>query len=124
VHPSPIGPLIHPDYGLWHAYRGTLAFADRIDLAPPDHRPSPSATCAEKPCLGACPVGALAPEAYEIAACVGHIGSVAGGECMGLGCAARRACPVGRDYLYEPGQASFHMENFLAKRQQRENAVP
>src|SRR5262245_47622298 len=24
VHPSPIGILIHPRYGLWHSYRGAL----------------------------------------------------------------------------------------------------
>ena len=27
VAPSPLGILIHPDYGLWHAYRGAFAFA-------------------------------------------------------------------------------------------------
>ena len=32
VFPSPIGPLIHPEYGLWHAYRGALAFAEALDL--------------------------------------------------------------------------------------------
>ena len=39
VHPSPLGILIHPDWGLWHAYRGALAFAERIDLPEPDRRP-------------------------------------------------------------------------------------
>src|SRR5207302_1380178 len=34
VAPSPVGILIHPDYGLWHAYRGALAFADRLVLPP------------------------------------------------------------------------------------------
>ena len=59
VHPSPIGPLIHPDYGLWHAYRGALAFADALDPPPADDRPSPCESCADKPCLKTCPVGAL-----------------------------------------------------------------
>ena len=36
VHRSPVGLLIHPEYGLWHAYRGLLAFASRIALPPPD----------------------------------------------------------------------------------------
>ena len=57
VHPSPIGPLIHPDYGLWHAYRGALAFADTLVLPPADDRPRPCDTCADKPCLTTCPVG-------------------------------------------------------------------
>ncbi|MDX1435083.1 MAG: ferredoxin, partial [Gammaproteobacteria bacterium] len=41
VHPSVIGPLIHPDFGLWHAYRGALAFAERVDLPPRVDRPRP-----------------------------------------------------------------------------------
>jgi len=32
---------------------------------------------------------------------------------MNLGCKARRACPVGRKYIYHPDQALFHMEKFL-----------
>ena len=31
---------------------------------------------------------------------------------MALGCSARRACPVGVAYRYEPTQARFHMEAF------------
>ena len=29
---SPLGILIHPDWGLWHSYRGALAFRERLDL--------------------------------------------------------------------------------------------
>jgi hypothetical protein len=32
------------------------------------------------------------------------------------GCLARRACPVGTDYAYDPRQAAFHMTAFLAAR--------
>ena len=28
--PSPLGILMHPKYGLWHAYRGALLFVDEI----------------------------------------------------------------------------------------------
>ena len=31
-HVSPLGVLIHPDYGLWHGYRGALGFADSLTL--------------------------------------------------------------------------------------------
>ena len=34
VFPSPVGPLIHPEYGLWHAYRGALAFPQAVGLPP------------------------------------------------------------------------------------------
>ena len=33
VHPSPIGLLIHPRWGLWHAYRGALVFEQRDRVA-------------------------------------------------------------------------------------------
>ncbi len=113
---SPLGILIHPDYGLWHAYRGALAFAEAVDLAPRDRRPRPCDTCAERPCLSACPVGAFAETGYDVAACTGHISAPAGIDCMERACGARRACPVGRDYTYEPAQARFHMNHFLAAR--------
>lgn len=116
VHPSPIGPLIHPDHGLWHAYRGALAFAGHIELPPREQRPSPCETCAEKPCLSTCPVGALTPEGYDVAACAGHIASPAGADCMAQSCRARRACPVGRDQTYGPEQSRFHMDAFLRAR--------
>src|SRR5271166_4757675 len=59
VHPSPLGLLIHPIYGLWHSYRGALAFPEALDVPALEVAPSPCDSCAEKPCLGACPVGAF-----------------------------------------------------------------
>jgi len=35
VHPSPIGLLIHPRYGLWHSYRGALGFREALDVPEP-----------------------------------------------------------------------------------------
>jgi len=114
VHPTPIGPLIHADYGLWHAYRGALVFTGPVDLSGPDVRQSPCESCADKPCLSACPVNAIAHNAYDVPACTSHIASAAGRDCLDLGCRACLACPVGRAYAYEPAQAAFHMWKFLA----------
>jgi hypothetical protein len=113
VAPSPIGPLIHPDYGLWHAYRGALAFAERIELPAPTARANPCKRCATRPCLSTCPVGALTPGHFDVAACLAHIGSEAGRACLYGGCLARRACPVGRRFQYPPAQAHFHQQAFL-----------
>jgi hypothetical protein len=112
VHISPLGILIHPDYGLWHAYRGALAFPDRLDLPARQARPSPCESCREKPCLSRCPVHAFAADGYDVAACASYLDPTAGRACMEGGCLARRACPVGRDALYKPGQAAFHMAAF------------
>jgi len=114
VAPSPLGILIHPDFGLWHAYRGALAFAERLALPPRVGRPRPCDSCPDRPCLSACPVGAFSERGYDVPACIGHIGSPAGGPCMGGGCLARRACPVGPSHGYGAAQARFHMAAFLA----------
>lgn len=114
---SPLGILVHPDYGLWHAYRGALAFAETIDLPPRDTRPRPCDSCVDKPCLSTCPVGAFTGESYEVQSCAHHIAAPAGAACMENGCGARLACPVGRGYVYSPAQARFHMEAFLRARQ-------
>ena len=113
VHSSPIGLLIHPYYGLWHAYRGAIGFPE--ELAVPEPAPVPSAckSCIGRWCLKSCPVGAFSNTGYDVAACAGHLRSAAGGDCMDFGCRARRACPVGADHAYGPEQASFLMRAFL-----------
>ena len=122
VYPSPIGPLVHPDFGLWHAYRGALAFRERLALPPRDDRVSPCESCADRPCLSSCPAGAFSPNGYDVEACVAHIESTAGVPCLGGGCLARHACPVGRGTAYDASQAAFHMRAFLdARRREARN---
>ncbi len=113
---SPIGIDIHPEYGLWWGLRGALAFPTRRDVQPPPAGPGPCESCAERPCLATCPVGAFAAEGYDLAACAGHLATPAGADCMTLACRARRACPVGAAYRHGPAQAAFHMAAFLAAR--------
>jgi hypothetical protein len=112
-HPSPLGLLIHPDHGVWHGYRGALLFAAAIRLPPSDRRASPCASCADRPCLSACPVGAFDGTAYDVPACARYLAGEPEPACMDTGCLARHACPVGRDYRYTPAQARFHMQSFL-----------
>ena len=113
VRPSAIGMMIHPDFGLWHAYRGAIALPVRLDLPPPDTRPRPCDTCDDKPCMSTCPVDAFTPDGYDVPVCISYLDNEPGNACLGEGCAARRACPVGRDQIYEPAQANFHMAAFL-----------
>ena len=116
VTPSPFGPLIHPDYGLWHAYRGALLFAESIELPPLVRRLSPCESCVDQPCLSTCPVDAVVPGQYDVDRCRGHVASEAGSDCLQRGCLARRACPVGTEYRYRPEQAHFHTLAFLKSR--------
>ena len=113
--PSPLGLLVHRTFGLWHAYRAALVFDRPLDVpnAPPAEA-SPCDTCAERPCLAACPVTAFSTAGYDVPACTHHLKTIDEGDCLSLGCRARHACPVGRDHVYQPAQAAFHMRAFLA----------
>lgn len=110
--PSPLGILIHPDYGLWHAFRAAFVFTDRLDLPAADERPSPCDACAERPCLSACPVSAFSGNGYDVAACAGHLAAGARPSCADIGCRARAACPVASERAYTPDHLRFHMRAF------------
>ncbi|MBU0582369.1 MAG: hypothetical protein KKE67_16385 [Alphaproteobacteria bacterium] len=112
LRPSPLGILMHPDYGLWHAYRGALLFDVELDLAPPRAAIHLCDLCAGKPCLSACPVGAHSAAGFNHAACLTHVRGATGQDCMTGGCFDRNACPYGTDYRYVPDQQAFHMAAF------------
>jgi len=114
VHPSPLGLLIHPEFGLWHSYRAALLLPWRMHLPPRGTRPSPCETCVAQPCLHACPVGAFRGNAFDSGACRSHLQSPEGTQCLQGGCKARDACPVGRQHRYPAAQIRFHMRAFHA----------
>jgi ferredoxin len=117
VHPSPLGILIHPEYGLWHAYRGAIGLRARIPLPQRDRRAAPCATCRDRPCLGACPVGAIRPPPrdFDHRGCAAHVASDSGADCLHSSCRARRSCPVGAQYRYDSDQSTFHMSAFIGR---------
>lgn len=107
---SPLGMAIHDTHGLWFALRGALLFKDELDL-PAVRAESPCESCSDKPCLSACPVDAFAGGGYDHITCRAHVGKRPN-DCSDAGCLARRACPVGRDFTYEPAHAAYHMKSF------------
>ena len=108
--PSPMGILIHPDYGLWHGYRIAFAFHEAISIPMPTIHAHACDSCTDKPCIAACPVDAVTGEGFRRGACRTHLAGPAGQvECMQDGCRSRNACPVGADYRYNPAQLRFHM---------------
>ncbi|KAA1178817.1 4Fe-4S dicluster domain-containing protein [Rhizobium tropici] len=108
---SPLGILIHPEYGLWHGYRGALGFAEDLREAQTiASSPHPCASCVEKPCLAACPVGAVTTAGFDVQGCRSHLRTQKGqAGCMTGGCLSRNACPVGAGYRYPSEQLAFHM---------------
>lgn len=113
---SPLGILIHPRFGLWHAYRGALLLRARLSLPPSPSQVSPCRACATKPCLSACPVGAVQAERFDHESCLRHVASAAGVQCREEGCRARLACPVGSEHRHTPEQSAFHMAAMLRAR--------
>jgi len=114
---SPIGMLIHPDYGLWHAYRAALGFNKQINIPRIKKQNNPCENCTDKPCLSTCPVKAFDQYGYNDNACAVYLKTNEGGKsCMQHSCQARLACPVGRDYHYSRGHGRFHMNKFLGNR--------
>jgi ferredoxin len=115
--PSRMLLRIHPDHGLWHAYRFALALplAPANASTPPYPAPDLCASCSGQPCLRACPVGAYTGETFLLDACASHLHSGRGEECMQRGCLARRACPVAPALRYTPEHAAFHMQAFAAR---------
>jgi hypothetical protein len=118
VAPSPLGILIHPQYGLWHAYRAAIVLPQVLDLPPREPFSHPCDNCAEKPCLTTCPVDAFTGTRYEVDHCVRHVDATKSksADCFQSGCQARRACPVGSSWRYQPDHAVFHMRAFLSAR--------
>jgi len=119
LHLSPLGILIHPEFGLWHAYRGALAFAAHFAVPEPRPWPHPCERCEDRPCLSRCPADAIAWGKFNRAGCVAYVESPAGSDCRANGCLARRSCPVGATHRYGAGQAAFHMEATLAAARSR-----
>ncbi|WP_432621597.1 ferredoxin [Albidovulum sp.] len=108
---SPVTLLVHDRAGLMVSYRGAIALRERLDLpAPP--AASPCDTCDGKPCLTACPPGALGATGYDVPACNAFLDTPAGADCLSSGCAVRRACPVSRAYGRLPQQSAYHMRLF------------
>jgi ferredoxin len=117
--PSPLGVLMHPEYGPWHAYRGALLFDDpgvALELRAlnqaaraPIHLCD---LCVGKPCRKACPVDAHAGDEFAYQTCLSHVRAPAGEACMTGGCLDRNACPYGATYRYSAEQQAFHMRAF------------
>ncbi|GGK68067.1 hypothetical protein [Amphritea balenae] len=127
---SPLGLTLHPEFGLWHAYRFALAYSGNIDIeaglddyqkradviSPCSNCPDSKVrehNCKEKPCLSSCPVDAFSYQGYQVKRCAAFLAQNPEHDCNLKGCRARRACPVGQNYHYDDLHAQFHMRQFV-----------
>jgi hypothetical protein len=139
IRPSPLGILLHPHYGLWHAYRFAIALPDTMSIpmdlgsnmlnramssvkttvdSPDTHACD---CCVDRPCLNACPVNAFTEGNYNVIACCDYLNSNLDAPCHYLGCRARGSCPEGNDKGYVKDHNQFHMRQFLLAMNQQAN---
>ncbi|POF30587.1 hypothetical protein [Roseibium marinum] len=110
--PSPLGVLAHGTFGLWAGFRAAFLSAARLPEASAMAEDGPCPTCADKPCLSACPVNAITLEnGYDVPACRAYLAADPASDCWS-GCLARRACPFGAPHRQAAETAGFHMKSF------------
>lgn len=106
---SPVRLLVHATQGLMVSFRGALALREVIEVPAPAVKPCEA--CA-KPCLNACPAGALSGSGYDVPACHRHLDRPEGSACMTGGCLVRSTCPAGHGYARMREQSAYHMRQF------------
>lgn len=108
-HPSPLGLGINPEFGLWFAYRAAFVTAAPLPVTEPSKSMHPCESCADKPCISACPAKAVrANSAFDITACYTFRVSP-NASCVDR-CHSRMACPIGREYQYPLAQIQHHYD--------------
>lgn len=108
---SDLGLMIHPDYGLWLAARAHIILHQATPGIDSGESFDPCNTCADKPCLSACPIEAFpAPQTFDYRACAAHLMSKP--ACFSGGCDARAACPYGQSWQLPKDQAEYHQNRF------------
>ena len=108
-HASPFWVGVDADLGSWFAYRAVLLLDTALPVTPRREAGSPCAGCVDKPCISACPAGALASEqtgGWRLHACLDWR-KQPGSSCLDR-CLARNACPVGERYRYADQQIAYH----------------
>lgn len=110
---SPIGVMMHPEFGLWHSYRFALLGAAFEPAKAIPKTVSPCRDCEDRPCLHACPVDAFDASGYDVARCAAFLLRNPRAQCNRRGCLARYACPVAPDLRYIDAQGRFHLRAFL-----------
>lgn len=107
---SPASILVHAHVGLFVSYRGAIFLSEKLALADP--APNPCDTCADKPCLTACPPRAISNTGYDLPRCHTFLDTNEGERCRSQGCEVRRSCPLAQNYPRIDAQSAYHMKVF------------
>lgn len=103
---SLVGVLVHPVYGPWIALRAAVLVPDEVSAPRPIDGFDPCPTCVERPCIVACPVGAVGPDGWNVERCSAH--RLADETHCAAGCSARIECVYGRAHRQPVEALAFH----------------
>jgi hypothetical protein len=104
---SLLGVLVHPEYGPWIALRAAVLLDVAIEstlVTPFD----PCGTCADKPCIGACPGAAISERGWNVPACTAH----------------RVRLPLPQEIVEFPRDSPLRRGSGQASRRRQEKAAP
>jgi hypothetical protein len=104
---SLLGVLVHPEFGPWMALRAALVLPFALAAPRPADGFDPCPHCVARPCVAACPAGAIGPGGWDVPACAAHRLSGAGAGCD-TGCHARIACVLAPEHRHPPEALAFH----------------
>lgn len=105
-HESPFKVGVNAHWGSWFAYRVLLLADSSFDVSQPVAEPAPCASCELRPCVGACPAGAMVAGDFDLQRCV-DFRRQEHSPCRDR-CLARLACPVAVEHRYQESQLRYH----------------
>jgi len=111
-HPSPMMVGINAEWGVWFAYRVALLADTELTPTVPWTAPSPCNDCGKRPCVSACPAGALDSGSLQLERCLAYRRRE-DSRCR-LTCLARETCPAGAAHRYSDQQLRYHYGRSMA----------
>ena len=104
--PSPFMVGINSCWGTWFAYRAVVLARSKFQITPKAPLNSPCTECADKPCYGACPAGAVSIQGFSMKTCL-DFRLQQRSPCQKR-CLARIACPANSEHQYSDNQLNYH----------------
>ncbi len=105
-HASPFRVGINREWGSWFAYRVALLIDAELPVTEPEDWDSPCVECAEKPCITACPAGAVGGTSDMLPRCIDF--RLQENSSCARQCLSRLACPVAMEHRYSSEQLNYH----------------
>ena len=101
-HAPPFMVGVDAGWGPWWAYRAALLADSDFCPSRAVDREHPCTGCAQKPCIAACPAGAMDDGQFALAPCLAFRRRTAS-PCA-FTCLAREACPIAAEHRYDAAQ--------------------